>query len=468
MSLFGNLFGKWFGNLFGADQSSTVWPLPSNITNLPARGAWELPGGLQAIWVFGASCFLMVPNGASGYTMTRVGTLLTATGPVCIRDNGAGGTVCIVDGPYGYYYTIASQAFTKITDPAFLGADRVAFIDGWWIFNEPGTQRFYTNAAQYSLEFSGSNFALIDAATDNLITLQENKEELWLVGEKHTEIWYDSGGQYFAFSRLVSTMLQIGCAAKHSITRYAAGEAGLVWLAKSERGENVVVKTQGFAAITITTPAISNAIATYSRTDDATGYCYQEDTHEFYVLTFPTADVTWVYDFSTDMWHRRASYDPYSGLLHRHRSSCFLNFQNTRMVGDYQNGAIWELTREAYMDGNWPLLAKRVTPHVWDGGARERVFQSQLQIEFTPGVGNQSGMGVDPQAVLRVSNDGGKTYGNELPSPMGKVGEYRNRCMWRRLTNARDRVYEVSVIDPVRRDVAGATLKRASAGGGNG
>jgi hypothetical protein len=30
--------------------------------------------------------------------------------------------------------------------------------------------------------------------------------------------------------------------------------------------------------------------------------------------------------------------------------------------------------------------------------------------------------------------------------------------MWRRLGQARDRVYEVSVSDPVKRDVVGATL----------
>jgi hypothetical protein len=453
------------------------WPPPSTITNLPCRGAWELPGGRQAIWVVGSGCFLMTPvNYATGstqstFTMKRVGTLATKTGPVCIRDNGAGGTVVIVDGPYGYYYTFTAVGgtvgqFQRITDPAFLGADRVAFIDGWWIFNQPGSQTFYTPTSTYSLKFSGSSFALIDGATDNLVTLYENKEELWLVGEKHTEIWYDAGGTYFPFQRLVSTMLQVGCCAKHSIARFAGEDDGLAWLARSERGQNVVVRTRGFGVEVISPPPINDAIASYTKVDDAFAYTYQEDGHEFYVLTFPSAvtplglGATWVFDGMTGLWHERLSFEPYSGKWNRHRSNCFVNFQNQRLVGDYQNGSIYQMTRSAYTDAGWPLVAWRRTPHVWDGGARERVFMASLQIEFSPGVGNQTGMGTDPQAVLTQSKDGGTTWGQEIRRSIGRVGHYIARTIWRRLGVTRDSVFDVKVYDPVKRDVVGATLKR--------
>lgn len=445
-----------------------TWPLPSAITNLPARGSWELQGGQQAIWVFGSGVFLMnVATASSAYTpatfnMIRVGTLATSTGQVGIRDNGAGGTVCIVDGKNGYFYTIATQTFTKITDPDFLGSDVIAFIDGWWIFNQPGTQTFYVPNSTYSTTFNASNFALTDAATDNLITLMESKEELWLLCEKHTEIWYDAGGQFFPFQRLVSTMLQVGCSAKFSVARFSAGgEDGLIWFGRSDRGENVIVRTQGFAVVVVSTPAVSDEIATYAFVADAIGYTYQEDGHEFYMLTFPSADKTWCFDGTTNLWHKRASYDPYSNSFHRHRSNCFLNFQNQRLVGDYQNGSVYQLTRAAYTDAGWPLLAMRRTPHIWDGGARDRVFYSYLQIEFAPGVGNQSGTGFDPQVNLRISRDGGQTWGQRLARGLGKVGEYLNRVIWRKLSFSRDAVLEVSVIEPVKRDVVGANLKRA-------
>jgi hypothetical protein len=172
--------------------------------------------------------------------------------------------------------------------------------------------------------------------------------------------------------------------------------------------------------------------------------------------------MTWVYDGATDMWHQRLSYEPYTQSYNRHRSSCFLNFQNQRLVADYQNGSIYQLRRDVYTDNGWPLVAWRRTPHIWDGGARERVFMAFLQIEFRPGVGNQSGQGYDPQAILQLSRDGGTTFGQQINRTIGRAGQYLTRTIWRRLSFARDCVVDVKVIDPVNRDVVGATLRSAT------
>ena len=454
------------GGAPGFSSSMTAWPQPSAVTNLPVRGAWELPGGLQALVVIGSGCFLLTVQTAATSSsfpvlqLTQVGSLATNTGPVCIRDNNKGGYAVIVDGPNGYLYNIATQFFQQISDPDFLGADRVAYIDGWWVFNQPGTQVFYTPAQQYGVKFNASNFALKDGASDNLVTLQENKEELWLIGEKTTEIWYDAGGQFFAFQRLVSTMLQVGCKAKHSVSRFnTEGQDGLIWFGRSERGENVIIRTKGFSAETVSTPAFGDEVATYPITSDAIGYTYQEDTHEFYMLIFPTADVAWCYAAQTGLLHKRLSYDPYAQQFHRHRSNCFLNFQGMRIVGDYQNGALYQLTRTAYTDAGWPLLAKRRAPHVWDKGERRRVFMARLQLEFAPGVGNASGMGSNPVATLTLSRNGGATFGQRISKAIGQIGQYMNRCIFRRLAFGRDNVIDVEIIDPVRRDIVGVTLQ---------
>lgn len=462
------------GGAPGFSSSMTAWPQPSSVTNLPVRGLWEMPGGQTAIAVIGSVVYLVGIQTAATSTsfavlkLTKIGFTNTATGPVSIRDNGPGGVAVIVDGPYGYYYVFGSAGsavgpvgtFTRIIDTAFLGADRVAFIDGWWIFNQPGTQVFYTPAQQYGTTFNGSNFALKDSSTDLLIAVIESKEQLWLLGERTTEIWYDAGGQYFAFQRLVGTPLQVGCKAKFSVARFnSEGQDGLIWFGRSERGENVIVKTQGLNAEVISTPAFGNEVATYPITSDAIGYSYQEDTHEFYVLIFPTADTTWCYDAQSGYLHKRLGYDPYAAQFHRHRSNAFMNFQGMRIVGDYQNGALYWLTRTAYTDAGWPLLARRRTPHVWDKGARGRVFMASLQVDINPGVGNAAGLGNNPVATLRISRDGGKTYGNRFTAFLGKLAQRMTRVMWRRLAFARDNVIDFEIIDPVPRDIAGATLK---------
>lgn len=357
--------------------------------------------------------------------------------------------------------TVTIPAFGQITDPAFLPASRVAFIEGWLIFSEPNTRTFFTNATTpYTLLFSGLFYALKDSSTDNLVSLQENEQELWLLGERTSEVWYNAGGGAFAFARIPSTGPQIGCAATASLTRM--GEQ-LVWLAKNEQGENLVVRQVQYSWERISNHAIEYAISQYTVTSDAIGYAYEEDGHFFYVLTFPTADVTWVYDATASSmaqkpcWHQRASLDA-EGVYHRHRSNCYMNFVDIRMVGDYQTGQIHQMSRQFYTDAGTPLRAQRRTPHVWAKPSRRRLFFSSLQLEFTPGVGLQSGQGSNPQVMLRWSSDGGFSWSNEVWIPIGMAGQTRNRAIARALGTAYDRVFEINFSDPVPRDLIGATL----------
>ena len=108
-------------------------------------------------------------------------------------------------------------------------------------------------------------------------------------------------------------------------------------------------------------------------------------------------------------------------------------------------------------------VSQRRTPHVWDKGERNRVLNHWLQIEFKPGQGNATGSGSDPSALLRWSSDGGFTWPGVRTLKLGKIGEYTRRAIARRLGAPRDRVYEVTVSDPVNRDVVGATIKAEGA-----
>lgn len=438
------------------------------------RGSWVLPGGLQALVAVGTHIILMtmmVPatqTSIAQFSTANIGTLLTNSGPVSITDNGSGGYAVLVDGPYGYTYNIATGVFAQIVDPAFLGSDRVGFIDGWLLFNQPGTNNIYTNApTPYTITFAGAFFAKKDTNSDNVVTHMENNREWWVVGERASEVWYDAGGANFGFSRIPGVSPQIGCSAKHSIARLGSS---LVWLGRSERGQNVVIKTEQYSYVDISNRAIEHQISKYPLVSDAIGFTYEEEGHLFYQLTFPTADKTWVYDHTASealgmpQWHEKASYDPATGTFHRHKANCFMNFQNIRMVGDFQQMWMYQMSRAFFTDGGTgaiaatPLIATRRCPHLWSKEDRKRLFFSGLQIEFTAGVGSQTGQGVNPQIMLRWSDDNGQTFGNQHLVPIGKAGKTKNRAIKRRLNWAWDRVFEAQFSDPVSRDVVGATL----------
>ena len=361
--------------------------------------------------------------------------------------------------------TLTIPAFGRLTDPGIPpNPSRLAFIEGWLLVNNVGSRQFQTNGpTPYTIMWPGSFYALKDSSSDNLVTLYENNREAWLIGERTSEVWVNQGGTNFAFARLPGVGPQMGCAAQHSVTRVGPQ---LIWLARNEQGENVVVMNEGYGWNRVSTHGVEHAISSYPIVSDAIGFAYEEEGHLFYILTFPTADVTWCLDVATlkaagpgVAWHQRASWNESSGVYHRFRGNCFMNFADLRLVGDFVNGTINMMSRKIYTDGFAPVLrCTRRTPHVWNIDKRTRLFFAQLQVEFTPGVGNQGNPGYDPQAMLRWSDDGGFTWSNEHWVSIGKVGVTKNRAIWRLLGSARDRVWELTFTDPTARDIIGATL----------
>jgi hypothetical protein len=193
---------------------------------------------------------------------------------------------------------------------------------------------------------------------------------------------------------------------------------------------------------------------------DAIGYTYQQDGHAFYVLIFPTAQTTWVYDVATGAWHERAGW--LNGNFVRHRSNCQAVYDGQIVVGDFENGNIYAFDLTDYSDNGqiqkW-LRSWRALPTGTNN--LKRTAQHSLQIDCESGVGTNTGQGSDPQMMLRWSDDGGHTWSNEHWTSMGKIGEYYRRVIWRRLgmtLKLRDRVYEISGTDPVKLAIMGAEL----------
>lgn len=404
-----------------------------------------------------------LPYSGSLNTALVVGSVISGTGiapgTTIVSINVSANTITMsaaaTSTPGAVTITCTLAAFGVISDPGFEPPSHIAFIDGWLIVNRVGSQAFATSSpVPYTLIFDPLFFALKDSQSDNLQGLQELNRELWLIGERASEIWFNAGGQNFAFQRIPGAAPPIGTSAPQSINQ--AGDS-LMWLGRTLQGENIVVQTKQYSWHRVSQHGVEHQISSYPLVADAFGYSYEEEGHLFYVLVFPTADRTWCWD-SNGTWHERLSFDSNTGQFHRHRGNCFANFQNLRLVGDYQSGQIHQMSRKVYTDAGEPLVALRRCPHIWNKENRERVFHSRLQIDFAPGVGLQMGQGSDPQGMLRWSDDAGASYGTEHFATVGKVGKTKNRLMYRRLSKAFDRVYEFRYSDPTYRDIVGATL----------
>jgi len=418
-------------------------------------------GGIRGLLRFNADTLVAVAGGnvyrvtAAGVS-TLIGTVAPGDTPVSMASNGQ--VIMLVTGAAGYVVnTAGAGSVVQITDPAFSGADRVAFLDGYFVFNKPSAGQFQITGL-YATTIDALDFATAEGAPDNLVSLIVDHRELWLFGEATTEVFYNSGAADFPIERISGAFIEHGCAAAQSPAKL---DNTVFWLGADENGARVVYRAAGYQPQRVSTHAVEAAIASYARVDDAIAYTYQQEGHSFYVLSFPTANATWAYDAATDMWHERASRHT-DGTLRRIRSQCHAAFAGGNVVGDWETGALYFLDLNHFTDAGAPIPRIRIAPHVADPDYREISFHA-LQIDMETGVGLVSGQGSNPQAMLQWSDDGGRSWGNEHWASIGRLGERLSRVRWRRLGSSRDRVFKVTVTDPVKVVIVGASLE-ASAG----
>ena len=414
----------------------------------PIRGLWQLG---DYMYVVSGSTLYKV---SKTYVATALGTIAQA-GPVSMADNGT--QIFIAANPQGYIYNTNTNVFQQITDPDFPGAVNVGYIDGYFVFNEPNSQRVWVTSLLDGTSIDPLEFASAEGSPDGLVSLIVDHREAWLFGTDSIEVWYDSGDADFPLSRIQGAFNEIGCVAPYSVAKL---DNGIFWLGADARGQGIVYRANGYTGQRISTHAIEYAIQSYSTISDAVAYTYQQEGHAFYVLSFPTAGKTWVYDVAVNSWHERAGF--LNGDFVRHRSNCQAAFNGVPHVGDYETGKIYVFDLSTFADDSLPqkwLRSWRALPTGQNN--LMRTVHHSLQLDCETGTGLLSGQGSDPQVMLRFSDDGGHTWSNEKWVSMGAQGGFSTRAIWRRLgmtTKLRDRVYEVSGTDPVKLVIVGAEL----------
>ena len=413
--------------------------------------------GCRAAFTENGSVWLVIGRSVvqmtSSYVLTTIGTILTTSGQVGIASNGT--QLLIVDGTAGYIVNVLTSTLTNITDTDFpYGVKRATYQDGYFAVTGDGSQKFYISSLLDGATWDGLDFASAEGSPDNTVGIISDHRELWLFGKNSAEVWVNTGSSEFPFERSGNTFIEHGCAAAASINKL---DNTVFWLGQDDRGTGIVWRADGYTPIRVSTHAVEQAIASYGDVSDADAFTYQQEGHGFYVLTFPSAGKTWVYDAATQLWHERAYRDPSTGTLSRWRAAdhCVLN--GVHIVGDAYDGRIYALDMDYYTDDGDPILRLRASQT--QEQMQTRLFYSMLQVDMETGVGYSTGQGAAPQLMMRYSNDGAHTWSNTKYSTVGKVGEYGMRCKFNRLGAGRNRVWEISMTDPVRFAVFGAVVE---------
>lgn len=355
--------------------------------------------------------------------ITAEGTMLTVSGR-CVIARGRD-YLLIVDGTYGYHWdgTTFTSDITTNSDADFPASPTHAvYMDGYFLVNESGTDNFYRSEFEDPTDWDPLIFEVAAASPDFILGLATYDRDIYALGEDTTQRYYNSGGVGFNFSPYPSVM-QAGLHAPYSLVGSVYGVHGLF---RTQEGGLVVATLAGSQLNPESNDDDNEEIDALSATSDAIGMVYTRQGLTFYALTFPSADVTKVFNIGKQLSHHRKSKD-----IGRWRVNG-MGYTGKRILAfDYNNDNVYELDKDTYTENGEVIECERTTQFIAQN--QNPLSCTRYEAVFKQGVGLISGQGSDPKVGLAVSRDGGKTYSGFRYQSMGGIGQYSNRNVWKQL-----------------------------------
>jgi len=372
----------------------------------------------------------------SSMSATIKGTIGSVSGPVYMA---AGASyLMLVDGDKGY--TWDGTTFGPITDPDFpANPSSCTWVDNYHIVSEGGTGRFQISDLDDPTSWDATMVATAESRPDNIQRVTRFRNgDLTIIGESSIEVYNNTGNVDFPFEPYPNTNISFGTPAPASVVET---QAGIFMLVEYSNGGYGVAKVYSETPEIISTAALEWQIQNLSRKSDAEAFAYTQFGHLFYQIAFPASGRTFCYDDKTGLWQERTTGGD------RHRAQGHLYYNDTHLVGDYENGNIYSLSMTDYTDNGEYIERLRRTATL--AGQGQYLFVSRLEVECETGVGLVTGQGSDPKIMFRWSVDGGREWSNWRKASLGKTGEYGTIAVWNNLGRGRQFVFDIKVTDPV-------------------
>lgn len=437
-------------------------PLGQPATPGRGRGLFRVSNG-DLYGVVGPNVYYIDTN----WNFNLLGSIQNQFTPVSMDDNGQsnGNQIVLVDNtPLGYQINMTSRQMTQIVDTTglFSGATRVQYFDTFFTFNQIKTNNWYVSLSD-QVAFNALDVASKGTFGDPIQSIIATQRNLWLVGTMTAEPWFDAGDPIFPFEEVFGQFVPHGTIAPYSL---CTTDVFAFYLSQDKDGRAILLMIEGYAAKRVSTFALEQEWINYSRVDDAICYTYQQGGHTFVVIHFPSADQSFGYDLATKQWHRRTWIDS-NGRKHRERVSFHAFAYNTNVGMDWATGQIYAMDQNTYTDNGQPIVFRRSFPHIVDelkevtiplfvadiqtgllsGSSETPQILSPFSNGFSSGFGPLTQVPV-PQVAVRVSKDGGGTWGNYRIKELMSAGHYRSMMRWRSWGMGRDIVFDLTWSTP--------------------
>jgi len=423
----------------GLDGAATI------STTGGVRGFQEVDGVVKA--VIGRQLYQI---DAGGYT-TRIGGV-PSDGHVGMARNQRGvgvQTVIVCD---GLAWVEAGGTQTQITDSDLLEPIDVCVVNRSAIF-AGANGRMMRSEIDDALTVDGLDIAEAESAPDGLLRVVDRGGELVAIGQRSFEVWQDTGGEAFGFSRAHAA--RVGAAGSKAVTKASVITQGVVtdtvaWLARDQNGRLAgAVMLNGYTATKISTQAEDRLFQAELDPSSIIASSYVNQGQGF--LTFRLSDRTLVYNTTTQQWHDRQSRTS-AGNPTAWRAGLMTVLGGRILAGDADNPKLYWMD-DAYHDedGDEMVMTIRMPPlNAFPG----RIRMDRLDVDIVPGVGLGTGSAQDvsPEIMLRLSEDG-ETWGVERRRLLGALGKRATQVHWTRLGSFQQATVEFRVSAAVARGV---------------
>ena len=438
-----NLFPAKSGIMEGQGAQLVEKKIQMHTSGLTSIG--DLTGSkVRAIMPFNSVWYVIVDQtvykvtpAADGlsFTSSSLGTITgSSTGRISWARNPT--QIMFGDGSsIGYTITASTDTLTQISDAQFTGLEFVVFVDSYFIYNTPDGTTMYATASNDGTSVDALDVLTAEYNPDKLKALIDNKREVWALGERSTEVYYNAANAVgHPFSTRDGAAVDQGISAPHSLCK---ADNTLVWL----DDRRFVVQVKGYGINVVSNHAISAEFQTYAKVDDAFAFSFKDRGHVFYQISFPTEQKTWVYDLTTNLWHERSYRNPTTDQEEAHLANCHVDFNGRSYVGARDSGKIYLMSPDYYQDNGDPIVRIRSTEH----NTQELKQYSFNQLELHADMGRGPVDGTDPNIIMRYSNDGGYTWSHSMARSLGDIGQYSNRAIWNRLGSGKQWIFEFTM-----------------------
>lgn len=295
--------------------------------------------------------------------------------------------------------------------------------------NERG-ETYYDVFTYDPLDKSTSDYGFYiasDWVPDIITCMVSTNSRLYTFGPRSVQYFNATNDAMMPFNSPDTSALNIGLQAIDSVS--TIGDS-LFFLGSSTIGQNGIYMIEGAnMPKRISNSDIERKISTFKNPSDAIGFCWSENSHTFYCLSFIEDNYSIVYDASNGMWHNRCSIN-FKNNSKRYWRYFNPTLLNGKMIYQTLNALVVEKQgKYTEHDGN-PILRLRrggctinnYTPFIIDN----------IQFNLTNGYVDYSRPQVNPKVMFRYSANG-TLLNNERLGYAGKAGQYNYITQFPRL-----------------------------------